>query len=264
MSRNPYHQLNSGPELLPSVLAFIDILGYQQLIAETQAKDNQQVVLERLHRALSDGRKGLEDAHESLQEIKKIVEKDIYVLKAFTDNIVIAWPIRDDAEIELGSALSKLIDFQFLMTIEGFFIRGAIAIGQAYVDDVVVFGDALIEAYSGESKLARDPRIVLTDLSTAVTKKHLSYYGSGHFSPQARYLLCDSDGQWFVNYLECVLNAEDEAGADCEAFIRHKKAVETKLAEFRTDPPIFSKYAWVANYHNYFCEPSRSPFLGRA
>lgn len=38
----------------------------------------------------------------------------------------------------------------------GFFMRGAISLGDAYVDDVAVYGNAFIEAHDGEVELARD------------------------------------------------------------------------------------------------------------
>ena len=59
--------------------------------------------------------------------------------------------------------MGKLMNFQFSMSVRGFFVCGAISIGNAFIDDIVVFGDALTEAYLGESKLARDPRIILTE-----------------------------------------------------------------------------------------------------
>jgi hypothetical protein len=202
----------------------------------------------------------LEGRSRGLPQLKKLFPKDLYVLKAFTDNIVIAWPIRDDAEIEIGQAITKLMQFQFSMSLKGFFIRGAISIGNAYVDDIAVFGDALTEAYIGESKLARDPRIVLTETSVAVTKKHLDYYGNLRHSPQAVDLLSDSDGQWFINYLESVMIAVDEAGPFYDEFEQHKKAVEAKLKKYSNDPVIFSKYMWVANYHNFFCDLHKRHF----
>ena len=30
--------------------------------------------------------------------------------------------------------------------------------------------------------------------------------------------------------------------------------VEAKLTLHVSNPPIWSKYAWVAGYHNYFCD----------
>jgi hypothetical protein len=36
--------------------------------------------------------------------------------------------------------------------------------------------------------------------------------------------------------------------------INHKSAVETKLVEYRNQPLYWAKYAWVASYHNFFCD----------
>jgi hypothetical protein len=254
MSRNPYENVEGAPQLQHSVFLFMDILGYKNLTQVAEQDGTQQELLQRLHNALSNGRKELEDKHESLAGLKKLTPKDRYALKAFTDNIVIAWPIIEDAEIELGSAFSKVAWFQFNMALEGFFIRGAISIGEAYIDDIVVFGDALTQAHTGESQLARDPRIILTASAVTAVKQHLNYYASSKFAPQVRELLQDSDGQWFVNYLDSVLIAEDDHGPFYEEFLKHKAAVETRLAEYRDNPLIFSKYVWVAGYHNCFCD----------
>jgi len=232
----------------------IDILGYSALVDEAETSGRQEEVFGSLYEALLKGRNGLEGKTSGLPKLPKYGPKDSYVLKAFTDNIAIAWPIRSDAEVELGQALTKLMHFQFSMSLRGFFIRGAIAIGNAYVDDIAVFGSALTEAYLGESKLARDPRIILTQSSVAATKRHLKYYGNPLHSPQASDLLKDSDGQWFLNYLEAVMIAANERGPFYEEFVQHKSVVETKLRQYANDPAIFAKYAWVANYHNYFCE----------
>lgn len=260
MSRNPYHSNDAKPALKKSVFVYMDILGYSQLISMAERDGTQESLFAELYDALSEGRKWLRD--EELGDLPDgfLGMKDTYVLKAFTDNIVISWPIRRDGEGELGSAFFKLIYFQFVMTKRGFFIRGAISAGDAYVDDVAVFGSALNEAYKGETTLARDPRIILTDSAVRYVKEHLSYYAPSHIAPQVRYVLCDADGQWFVNYLECVLSAEDEVGPFFDELLAHKAAVELKLSEYKNDPSIFAKYAWVANYHNYFCDLHRRYF----
>lgn len=253
MSRNPYHATGQAPTLRRSVFAFMDILGYSEMIKKSARDETQENSLRSLHRALTTGRKWLEDG-DSSDTFKSLIKKDRYALKAFTDNIVIGWPVRDDAESEFGDAFFKLGAFQFQMVLEGYFIRGALSVGNAYVDEVAVFGDALMEAYQGESSLARDPRIILTESAVKTTKQHLTYYGNRRHAPHVREVLRDSDGQWFLNYLECVLWAEDESGPFYEEFARHKSAVETKLTEHKDNPPIWSKYAWVAAYHNYFCD----------
>ena len=253
MSRNPYHRNANQPTLHRSVLVFMDILGYSELIRASQASGTQQETLRTLHKVLSLGRRWLEERDTS-PELRELIKTDFYALKAFTDNIVIGWPVHDDAESEFGSAFFKLGSFQFQMVLEGLFVRGALSVDEAYVDEIVVFGQALAEAYAGESTLARDPRIILTKSAVQSIRTHLKYYSNPLDAPQVRHVLRDSDGQWFLNYLECILWAEHEQGPFYNEFLRHKEVVESKLSQYKSIPAIWAKYAWVAGYHNYFCD----------
>jgi len=188
-------------------------------------------------------------------------------MKAFTDNIVIGWPLgrlsgREDGESELGDAFFRLEAFELEMANAGFFVRGAISVGDAYVDDIAVFGSGFIEAYQAESRLAIDPRIILAPSAAEAVRKHLAYYGQTELAPQYRDLYQDVDGQWFLSYLETTLFGihEDLQGPMYHELDRHKQSVESKLREFRPEPRIWSKYAWVANYHNYFCDQNPEHF----
>lgn len=248
------------------MLAFFDILGYIDSAKGAYEGGRQAEMLTALYAALTRGRNWLEERTfgEDFKDIDEAINnafaKDRYALKAFTDNIVVGWPIRDDAESELGDAVSKLVDFQFHMAVAGFFVRGAIAIGDAYVDDIVVFGKALLDAHEAESRIARDPRIVLTQPAIEALKLHLTYYAYPRYTRHVRTVLRDADGQWFLNYLEAVLYAADDVGPAYGALLQHKEVVEAKLARFKSEPSIWSKYAWVAGYHNYFCETNSNWF----
>lgn len=233
----------------------MDILGYTEMIRQSEANGSQTEMLRRLHGALKEGRKWLEDKY-LWPELLAITKKDFHALKAFTDNIVIGWPVRNDAksESEFGKAFSKLAFFQFQMVQKGFFVRGAVSVGDAYVDDITVFGCALSEAYQGESSLARDPRIILTASAVDAAKQHISNHYSPRSAPHTREVLRDSDGQWFLNYLDCVLFEECEDGPHYEWLEEHKLVIEEKLKKHGGNPPIWSKYAWAAGYHNYFCD----------
>jgi hypothetical protein len=170
---------------------------------------------------------------------------------------VIGWPILGDGESELGGAFFDLSLFQFSMIDAGFFIRGAISIGNLYLDDIAVVGGGLIEAYKGESSLARDPRIILTPSAAVAVKEHLNYYGAaeggGAHAPQNRELLRDADGQLFLNYLYVIVFPDDEENPNIEILRIHKARVSENLARHRSNPTIWNKYAWVARYHNFFC-----------
>jgi len=246
------------PRLKNSVVVFMDILGYRQMVENAASTGTESELLLRLHSTLESGQKFLKG--ELIPP--KLGLKDHYAVKAFTDNIVIGWPIRSDAESEFGSAFFMLSFFQFSLALAGFFIRGGLSIGPLYMDDIAVFGGGLNEAYDAESRLARDPRIVLTSSAEQAVKAHMKYYAEPDYSPQSRDLYRDSDGKLFLNYLDTVLIAEHENGPFYDELLKHKEVVERALTEHKGNPVNWSKYAWVANYHNYFCEQHPNYFNG--
>ena len=246
------------------MIAFVDVLGYRELIRGPRSQSENLELLARLHEALRRSRQWL-DGPASDTPTGEDDEEDLHALVAFTDNIVIGWPvdawglpeiepdpILDDAESQLGLAFLGLAGFQFEMANAGFFVRGAVAVGDAYVDEYCVFGEGLLEAYKGESSQARDPRIVLTQSARNRVKSHLEYYGRPVDAPQNSDLLQDIDGQWFLNYLDTI-----HVGGDDRPFLdelrKHKESVEAQLNQFRQRPTVFAKYSWVAGYHNFFC-----------
>jgi hypothetical protein len=232
---------------LPSVCAYIDVLGYTEMWSSAERDGKEDTFLQELYETLEEGQEWLWPNDSDWP-----TDKDRYAIKAFTDNIVIGWPVKSDAESELGSIFSSLAYFQLRMVSKGFFIRGAISVGRAYVDDVVVMGSAFLEAYRGENQ-AVNPRIILTDSATSAVRKHLTYYSRPDHAPQYSDLYQDPDGKWFVNYLETIL----AAGEECpflEEVEKHKDNIVRRLVEFHSESRIREKYIWVANYHNFFCD----------
>ncbi|MFX1487320.1 MAG: hypothetical protein ACFFBS_09550 [Promethearchaeota archaeon] len=255
---NPYTVEGEAPTLRNSVVAFIDILGYQGIIRRAAGHKAEEELLSRLHSTLRELTHYLRDEDkEGKPYFEPLNGKHIFKIRTFTDNIVIGYPIQEDAESELGSIFMKLSLFQLGMVNRGFFIRGAISIGDLYIDDYVVFGNGLLDAYDAEQEQARDPRIVLTATAKASVNLHLEYYRDKAWAPQVREVYRDADGQYFLNYLDSILIAEDEHGPFYDELLRHKRSIEEKLNEFRDEPPYWSKYAWSANYHNFFCDQNR-------
>jgi hypothetical protein len=246
---NPYFQADGIPKTKRSVVVVSDILGFKEEMKKAYDDGRANDLLIKLRSAINNSYSLLK--YES--QLSHGFAKE-YEMKTFTDNIVIGFPIERDAEAEMGSAFFHLGAMQLGMVQSGFFIRGGIAIGELYIDNDIVFGDGLIDAYRAESQLARDPRIILSRSATEYLNIHLSYYHPVEHSTQYRDLLSDIDGQIFLNYLDGMLIAEDEHGPFYEELLKHKVIVEEKLDEFVNNPIIWSKYAWVANYHNYFCD----------
>lgn len=245
-SKNPYLGPSGEAELKSSVVAFVDILGFKEMASSAREAAAAQSLLDRLRKAL----------RESLDHIR-FYEKsanpkgsDIYRVRIFTDNVVIAHPILQDAEMELGLVFTQLAIFQTLLATHGFFVRGGVSIGEVTIDEDIVFGPGLVKAYEAESMKARDPRIVLSAEAAEAVRSHLEYYGDKSNAPQTFEYLVDADGQLFINYLQATL-LDDQPRVDIVKL--HKKQVETQLSQTRNRPSIWSKYAWVASYHNFFC-----------
>lgn len=258
---NPY-LVGDQRSLRPSLLCFLDILGYREMVAAADTPETAAALFGRLHEALREGSDILTGADidawfDALDEngnptTAVATRPDDHAITAFTDNIVIAWPIWDDGEQEWGTAVRRLARFQLSMVRAGFFVRGAIAFGPAYVDHLSVFGPALLEAYNGESSLAVDPRIILTESARNLVATHMGYYFNVG-TPQEVDLLRDRDGQWFVSYLEELIFDEEMGGVAWEEVTRHRDTITEKLQLHAADPRIWSKYEWVARYHNHFC-----------
>jgi hypothetical protein len=116
-SRNPYHQDDGSRVVRPSVVVWLDILGFLEMARAAHRDGTENEFLARLYAGLERGRTQWLEQDESYSE-------DEYALKAFTDNIVIGWPISDDAEMELGGAFRAVAGFQLEMINAEFFIRG--------------------------------------------------------------------------------------------------------------------------------------------
>lgn len=243
----------NNPELLESIVCFTDILGFSSLILQVPSKQEGNQLLKNLHTILVD------------QYALMKVMNPHGQLKTFTDNVILAYPRWDDGEGQSGSLFMSFIDYQLEMTLNGYFLRGGVALGDYYGDNDFAYGPALIEAHDLECDKAKHPRIILCEKMVKMVSEHLNYYGAFNFAPQYSHLLKDEDGKCFINYLYGLHEAyisSDQSDSDMDFYInrlkQHKKIVEQRLLQFENDS-IYSKYEWVAQYHNYYCEQYFEP-----
>ncbi|MCP1450345.1 hypothetical protein [Priestia megaterium] len=240
---------SSNPKLLHSVVCFIDVLGFKSLGLEAIKNGTGDEFLENIHSSLG-------KARASITPYPFLPAK----IKVFTDNVVIGWPIRGDGEGELGNTFLNLSEYQLALALDGFFIRGGISIGPHFMDEETVFGPELIKAYELESQVAVYPRIILSEESKQDVKRFTRYYMDVKGSPFYTELLEDMDGEWFLNYLDILFDIfEDEvAQKDFTSVYRslevHKTNIESALEKYSSNYKLLKKYAWLANYHNYFCD----------
>ncbi|MEC2869983.1 hypothetical protein ACIQHV_27885 [Bacillus bombysepticus] len=238
---------SNNPRLIPSVVSFIDVLGFSQLGMKAINSDEGDVFLNQIHTSLNKARHAITN--------QLLLAK----VKVFTDNVVIGWPIYGDGEGELGTTFLNLAEYQFSLVFDGFFIRGGVSVGPHFMDEETVFGPELITAYTLESQVAVYPRIILSKTSKDKVCEYINY-SPGPDNDFNSVLLEDMDGEWFVNYLNVLFTwYEDDASSnDYTPFFPHLEAhrnrIERALHDYANNYKLLKKYAWIANYHNYFCD----------
>jgi hypothetical protein len=166
-------------------------------------------------------------------------EASPYRAAFFSDTLVLAAPIirgTDDAT-EIGGLMRQAMWLQNDLLAEGFFVRGGLSLGSLHVSDHVLFGPALVEAYDLESRAAVHPRIVL---SWAAAETQRGTAGGSM-------LMCDDDGQTFVDYLAATFQAPEDPFPTLQA---HRDTVVDRLQAHRRSKRRWEKYRWLGEYHN--------------
>jgi len=243
MASSAYATRDGKARVQPSIVAYLDVLGFKQQVRASHDAGASDALLQRFASVIREWYTSLRG---------QPADEPGWELKAFTDNVVLGHPIRwDDGEAELTAVLSDVALLQIGLAQEGFFVRGGIAAGDLYVDEDIVFGTGLLDAVEAEQR-ANTPRVVLAESAVQLVKKHLECYASVATSPQNRQLLFDEDDQLVVNYLDCSWPDRTEPPL-FDWLAKHRDVLVDRLAQYRAEPHVWAKYAWVARYHNYFC-----------
>ena len=234
---NPIHKL--------SYCAFLDVLGFSALISESFEQGKENELLKNFHAEIS----------KRIETMNSDSENSLIFFKSFTDNIVIAHPqFSPDLESEFGFILWSITKLQYQMALKAFFIRGGLSCSALFMDENSVYGPALIESYKLESKIAVNPLVVLSDDVKKLVLHHVNYYSSIKESPQNQDIWVNTDGNFFINYLsESIIDTGDSLEIDWDSLNIHKANIEENLDKYYSEPTIFSKYVWLASYHNQFC-----------
>lgn len=208
------------------IVAYIDILGMTNRIR----KENDNLTLNILH--------NLYTFSEGLtKEIAFEGQKDIQ-FKIFSDNIIIAKKVSAEQEQRVRDIDNLLLCVRGVQVdaasdCVGWLLRGGITIGKFFIDDVMVWGEALLRSYALEDKIANYPRIVLDNCVVQECMR------SEELLP---YCIEDFDGVYFLNYLHnCHFCGERMK----IGFEKMKKEIEGKV-----DDKTRQKMVWHMNFIN--------------
>lgn len=214
-----------------SVFAFLDLLG----VKENIEKDNGEF-LEKLGTIYDS----------TLRIYKSVCDRNLrdnIRTKIFSDNIVFECEIVDSDgfdEFKQIAFISAILQEELLRN--NLLLRGAITIGDSFLDDVLVFGKALSDAYLLESNRALYPRVILSQELVEIVLPKIS-----STSPIAYMCVVDRDGEHYIDYLNSAGRSNANRIHQIRLALTYTQ-IELEKAEY--NPKVKQKLIWHHDYLN--------------
>jgi hypothetical protein len=213
------------------VVAFIDILGFRDLMRRMEAEPELAASVHHVLLGTFTKEEGIYDA-----DVRHVD------MTTFSDCTVLSAPEGHEAEI-----LSKLTYLTRDLMTNSILCRGAVVLGMAHHHERILFGPAIVDAYEKELHVARYPRIFVSDEVTARVQAADSPERRYH---PARALVRDVDGCWFLDVFDGIV-AADPVGKEV-TFERIRESIRGGLHRAveadRVD--IVAKHRWLAARFN--------------
>jgi len=239
------------------IVAFIDILGFKSILDETvdkKEKDNE----ERIDFVISAYQAIRDiwdlDGESALLGIKAPESKQVTI---FSDSIVVSFRVDESSQVFLTLMEIKLLIMRLLS--RKILCRGAISIGKFIHTGNYLFGPALVEAYTLESKAAMYPRVIL---DRSVIEASAIAKSSHHSSiDEEEYVLSlleqDSDGMYYIDYFFKAQSELDDPEYDFPEYINNLAEVIRKGlmgSSHHSKADLRVKYSWMRERYNRMVE----------
>lgn len=202
------------------IVAFIDILGYRNLIEQSldEAKKTIHLVNDVFNHAFD--------------VVKSSNPENIFSIKLFSDCICISSSTEHVYEM-----LYELSYIQLWFSMYGIFLRGALSSGLHFENKNIIFSQGLVKAYEQESN-AIYPRIIIDSLMAKNIPE----------DTRSKFIMKSPDRLFFIDYLASIY---EEGHSEPEKILEsHKNAILNQVRENIEDIKIVEKYRWLAEYHN--------------
>ncbi|MBP5530889.1 MAG: hypothetical protein J6Y54_02515 [Lentisphaeria bacterium] len=243
LKHRPAEQLKQKPH----IVAFLDFLGAADKMKSEKESDE---FLQEIYTVYAFARHIVKRTENERNRKLKI--------KIFSDNILIAEEIEDFQNS--GSILRAYTDveqFAILMYTNALLnqnlMRGAISRGMLYMDDTFAFGEALIDAYYIESKIANYPRIVVNQ----------NIWHKSNLPDKVELIKCDVDGELFLSPFWGIPKVAEGDKIKANILLMGiKKIIQDEYIEAiaKGKMAVAPKINWLANQFNDYCSKNSFNF----
>ena len=229
-------------DYVDSMVAFIDILGFDSKVRAIKSKDDFLRVA-----ALLAALKATADSFDG----KDPLLKD-FTITAISDSVIITIPYSSPICTLAILLLIQKIQYDLIATNFKTLMRGYLSRGYVYHKNQIVLGKGYSDAYKKEQQIGHAPRVVIDPQVIAAGKKAVeNYKGSNKDVDHIfNHLIRDaSDGYYFVDYLKPL---SFQTGMISKEFIEERDGLKTftknSLIQHKNDEKIVRVYEWLNNY----------------
>jgi len=243
------------------IIAFIDILGFKEIIKQTESNPTK---IELIYSVL-DFLKTWEVPNKwdlKLVEIEEDAQKkgvENFDIRgktnttAFSDSIVISVKINDNTNEMMSTLVANLAYIGAILLEKGIFFRGGITLGNViHENNGVVFGQGLIDAYLLETRSAKYPRLILSnklikELNYPLEEKSDRY-------PYHQYIERFEDGCVGFHQMTYYQVVQDSTEMTKELLTKNlddiRKTIIKGLDSSFEHAEIFEKYVWLKEQYS--------------
>jgi len=213
------------------IVAFLDMLGTTRLIQSESGED---------------ARKKLRFLYQQMFALSEDQSKDEITVKIFSDNLLAAQKLdgENDRSV-INHFIQSIAAFQFASVMDyHWLLRGGITIGDLYMDDIMVWGNALVQSHDLESNVAFFPRVVVDSSPDVLHRLHDAGIHEGSW------LQYDTDAQYFLHYLYGRWGYRNLSTGLSQSFDCMVRAAQGRNGII--DKRVFQKLGWHKRYVNRF------------
>lgn len=219
-----------------NIIAFLDILGFKNLI-NTSEFDK---IMEMFQSIISDKDAGVAlfratDGDATLERYNEILS--VTKIHLMSDSIIVAAPFRCKEALAVVIDICSCIQETLYEFESPIFLRGAIAKGDFFLNNNVIFGKGLVDAYVAQENYAVYPRIIISPeiVENMIVSVESNYKG----------LPVDKDGYYYIDTLKRYFDCDTKNELlSCERYLKMKTFVQRQLKGY-ADSRIREKYIWL-------------------
>ena len=220
-------------------VAFLDVLGFSQLIQEAERLPHKRDELFGIITTL--------DAHARFNNnaVSSEVPNDAKPKYIFiSDSIIFSTPLQHGKYEGLAVLVAKSIQIAHKLRGQGYLLQGAISVGSVWHMPTNIFGTGYIDAWRAQESL-ECPHVILTE--TAAT------YWNDKLKPLIGNLcLPVENGQWMLDLLDpyYIQGNGQIHGVIDQTFAQYRAIIVQRLAEFKKGSSPDRKWRWMATFFN--------------